>query len=44
MLQLYLKAENLKFKNSLFRKLTILIPLALILIAMVFMFVGIGLG
>ena len=44
MLQSYLKAENLKFKHSLFRKLTILIPLALILIAMIFMFVGIGLG
>ncbi|MBI6019926.1 lantibiotic immunity ABC transporter MutE/EpiE family permease subunit [Clostridium perfringens] len=44
MLQVYLKAENLKFRHSLFRKLTILIPLVLILVSMVFMFVGIGLG
>ena len=44
MLQVYFKAENLKFRHSLFRKLTILIPLVLILVSMVFMFVGIGLG
>ncbi|MBC3796401.1 lantibiotic immunity ABC transporter MutE/EpiE family permease subunit [Acetobacterium tundrae] len=44
MLGAYLTAENLKFKCSLFRKLMILIPAALILIAMVFIFVGIGLG
>lgn len=44
MLQNYFKAENLKFKRSLFRKLTILIPVVLILISMVFIFVGIGLG
>lgn len=44
MLESYLKAENLKFRHSLFRKLTILIPLVLILVSMVFMFVGIGFG
>ena len=44
MLQAYLTAENLKFKRSLFRKLMIFIPAALVLIAMVFIFVGIGLG
>lgn len=44
MLEAYLKAENLKFKRSLFKKLMIFIPAALVLIAMVFIFVGIGLG
>ncbi|MGO4789331.1 lantibiotic immunity ABC transporter MutE/EpiE family permease subunit [Paenibacillus sp. 2KB_20] len=44
MLQTYLKAENLKYKRSLFRKLIILIPTALIMISMVFIFIGIGLG
>ncbi|KAJ53184.1 ABC-2 type transport system permease protein [Clostridium tetanomorphum] len=44
MLRTYLKAENLKFKRSLFRKLIIFIPVALILISMVFIFIGIGLG
>ena len=44
MLRAYLTAENLKFNRSLFRKLTLFIPAALILIAMVFIFVGIGLG
>ncbi|WFR57434.1 lantibiotic immunity ABC transporter MutE/EpiE family permease subunit [Anaerocolumna sp. AGMB13025] len=44
MLLTYLKAENLKFKRSLFRKLILFIPAALILISMVFIFVGIGLG
>lgn len=44
MLQTYLKAENLKFKRSLFRKLIIFIPVALILISMIFIFIGIGLG
>lgn len=44
MLRTYVKAENLKFKNTLFRKLTILIPLALILISMIFIFIGIGFG
>lgn len=44
MLRTYLKAESLKFKRSLFRKLIILIPAALILISMVFIFIGIGLG
>lgn len=44
MLQTYLKAENLKMKRSLFRKLNLFIPAALILISMVFLFIGIGLG
>ncbi|SHJ76241.1 ABC-2 type transport system permease protein [Anaerocolumna jejuensis DSM 15929] len=44
MLRTYLKAENLKFKRSLFRKLILFIPAALILISMVFIFIGIGLG
>lgn len=44
MLQAYLTAENLKFKRSLFRKMMLFIPAALVLIAMVFIFVGIGLG
>lgn len=44
MLRTYLKAENLKFKRSLFRKLIIFIPAALILISMIFIFIGIGLG
>ncbi|CQR52495.1 lantibiotic immunity ABC transporter MutE/EpiE family permease subunit [Paenibacillus riograndensis] len=44
MLQTYLKAENLKFKRSLFRKLLIFIPVALILISMIFILIGIGLG
>lgn len=44
MLRTYLKAENLKFKCSLFRKLIIFIPAALILISIIFIFIGIGLG
>ena len=44
MLRTYLEAENLKFKRTLFRKLIVLIPAALILISMVFLFIGIGLG
>lgn len=44
MLRTYLIAENLKFKRTLFRKLILFIPAALILIAMIFLFVGIGLG
>lgn len=44
MMQTYLKAENLKFRHSLFRKLTVLIPAALILTSMVFMYIGMGLG
>ena len=44
MLLTYLKAENLKFKSSLFRKLILYIPLCLILISMIFLFIGIGLG
>lgn len=44
MLRTYLKAENLKFKRSLFRKLIIFIPVALILISMIFIFLNIGLG
>jgi ABC-2 type transport system permease protein len=44
MLRTYLAAENLKFKRTLFRKLILYIPAALILIAVVFLFVGIGLG
>ncbi|HIU77318.1 MAG TPA: lantibiotic immunity ABC transporter MutE/EpiE family permease subunit [Candidatus Pelethocola excrementipullorum] len=44
MLRTYLKAENLKFKRSLFRTLILFIPVALILISMIFIFIGIGLG
>ena len=44
MLQTYLAAENLKFKRTLFRKLILYIPAALILIAVIFLSVGIGLG
>lgn len=44
MLETYLKAENLKLKRSLFRKLMIGIPVVLILISIVFLFIGIGLG
>lgn len=44
MIQSYLKAENLKFKHSLFRKLIILIPAALILISVVLVYLGMGLG
>lgn len=44
MLRTYLKAENLKFKRTLFRKLIIFIPVALILISMIFIYIGIGLG
>jgi ABC-2 type transport system permease protein len=44
MLQAYLTAENLKFKRSLFRNLMLFIPTTLILISLVFIFVGIGLG
>ena len=43
MLQTYLKAENMKFKRSLFRKLILLVPAALILTSVVFMYVGMGL-
>lgn len=42
MLRTYLKAENLKFKHSLFRKLIILIPVVLIVTSMVLMYVGMG--
>lgn len=44
MLRTYLKAENLKFKRTLFRKLILFIPAALILTAIIFLFIGIGLG
>lgn len=44
MLRTYLIAENLKFKHTLFRKLILFIPSTLILIAIIFLFVGIGLG
>lgn len=44
MLQTYLIAENLKFKHSLFRKLIVFIPVALITLSVVFIFIGIGLG
>lgn len=44
MLGTYLEAENLKFKRSLFRKLILLIPAALILISMIFIWNGIGSG
>ncbi|KNZ41481.1 lantibiotic immunity ABC transporter MutE/EpiE family permease subunit [Acetobacterium bakii] len=44
MLPAYFTAENLKFKRSLFRKLMIFIPATLILLSLVFIFVGIGLG
>ncbi len=44
MLEIYLKAESLKFKRSLFRKLVLVIPAALVLISMIFLFIGIGLG
>ena len=44
MLRTYLIAENLKFKHTLFRKLILFIPAALILIAVIFLSVGIGLG
>lgn len=44
MLRTYLAAENLKFKRTLFRKLILYIPAALILIAVIFLSVGIGLG
>ena len=37
MLQIYLKAENMKYKRSLFQKLAIVIPVVLILTSMVFM-------
>lgn len=43
MLQTYLKAENMKFKRSLFRKLILLVPAALILTSVVLMYVGMGL-
>jgi ABC-2 type transport system permease protein len=42
--QPYFTAENLKFKRSLFRKLNLIIPLALILLSILFIFIGIGLG
>ena len=44
MLQIYLKAENMKYKHSLFQKLAIVIPVVLILTSMVFMYIGMGLG
>ena len=44
MLRTYLIAENLKFKHSLFRKLILFIPAGLILISVVFLFIGIGMG
>lgn len=44
MAQPYFTAENLKFKNSLFRKLNLIIPFALILLSVLFIFIGIGLG
>lgn len=44
MLQIYLKAENMKYKRSLFQKLVIVIPAVLILTSMVFMYIGMGLG
>lgn len=44
MLPTYLNAENLKFKRSLFRKLMLLIPLSLIIVSMIFLWIGIGLG
>lgn len=44
MLRTYLEAENLKFKRSLFRKLIVFIPIALILVSVIFIFNGIGLG
>ena len=44
MLQIYLKAENMKYKRSLFQKLAIVIPVVLILTSMVFMYIGMGLG
>lgn len=44
MLRNYLIAENLKFRHSLFRKLILLIPAGLILISVVFLFIGIGMG
>ena len=44
MLLTYLEAENLKFKRSLFRKLVLFIPAALIVTSMIFLFIGIGSG
>ena len=38
----YMKAENLKFRRSLFRKLILLIPAGLILMSVIFIFIGIG--
>ena len=40
----YMKAENLKFRRSLFRKLILLIPAGLILMSVIFIFIGIGMG
>lgn len=44
MAQSYFAAEHLKFKRTLFRKLNLIIPFALILLSVVFIFIGIGLG
>lgn len=44
MLRTYLNAENLKFKRSLFRKLIVLIPAALMIISLSFLWIGVGLG
>lgn len=44
MLKTYLKAENLKFKHSLFQKLIILVPLALVLASVVLIYAGMGFG
>lgn len=44
MLLTYLKAENLKFKHSLFRKLILFVPATLVLISVIFIFIGIGMG
>ena len=40
----YIKAENLKFRRSLFRKLILLVPAGLILMSVIFIFIGIGMG
>lgn len=44
MLRIYLKAENLKFKHSLFQKLIVLVPLALVLASIVLIYAGMGFG
>ncbi|MBS7526850.1 lantibiotic immunity ABC transporter MutE/EpiE family permease subunit [Fusibacter paucivorans] len=40
----YLNAENIKFKHTVFRKLIWIIPASLTLLSMIFLFVGIGIG